>query len=218
MEGSMSNGYTSASDHLREAIRLWRDEELQEVAAFDERLSALRNRIASAEAILAMPGSLPVTPPRAVTLDANRPLAPEKLPNPVPKDWMKTLRGLSHADALIKIAEANDGVLKTVTAKQALIAANLVKGSPKNVATHLYQMLKNEERWVKYGVRWEWLAPGTYQLHRLDEAEISLSDSTSIASSLDEALEERRTHRDSNAVVNIGTEGVPVAYHTSNTG
>lgn len=72
------------------------------------------------------------------------------------------IRGLSHKDALVKIAQLSGGLLKVQEAKRLLIAAKLATGAPKNVAPSLYMLLRNDERFKHVG-------PGTFELLALHQ-------------------------------------------------
>lgn len=73
------------------------------------------------------------------------------------KDITKTIRGLTHKNALVAMAKSNKGTIKVSDAKRGLIAAGLVKGNPKYISGHVYNLLKDDARFT-------WIAPGTFKL------------------------------------------------------
>lgn len=176
----MLKGYTSVTDglrdSLRESLRLLVLEEAERREAFEATMTELRVSITTIQTMIdsmfdqpspesetsepelhdvgIQPAALPIAEARELVIQKTLP----------PKEWAKILRGLTHAEALIRIAEHQNGILKTVEAKKALIDSRLVKGNPKNVLPHIFAMLRDEERWQKMGVRWEKISPGTYQL------------------------------------------------------
>lgn len=66
------------------------------------------------------------------------------------------LRGLTHMDALVKIAERNNGLVKVTEAKHLLIAAGLAKGKPKHIGPHIHHLLMDSPQFERDG-------PGTFR-------------------------------------------------------
>lgn len=81
-----------------------------------------------------------------------------------PLRMIQTLRMPTQAEALVQIAEANGGVLRSVEAKRLLVVSGLIRGNAKNSTGHIFNLLRDAERFEKLGVRFERVSPGTYQL------------------------------------------------------
>lgn len=64
-------------------------------------------------------------------------------------EWRKKLRGLTHIEALIKIAKENDGVVRVADAKRILVDANLTTAKARNVSSHIYHTLARSERFER---------------------------------------------------------------------
>lgn len=161
----MSDAIASADGHLREALNLLRAEEETRVTEFERAMAQLRRRIKAVEAALVASA----TDGDQVPLPDFGTLAPSQrgVPAPsvsTPETWAAKLRGLSQPEALIQIAEERGGILRTVEAKPILIDAGLVKGKPENVYGHIFQLLKEADRFEKFGFRFEKIGPGTYRL------------------------------------------------------
>lgn len=156
----------SAEDHLRDLLRVWRTEESTRVTAFERGIARLREQIVGAEALLALEVAKQSDDGRASldTLPLFRPgpSAPEAAP--VSPRVVKGLRGLSHPEALVRIAQASGGVLRTVEAKRILLDAGLITGNPKNAAGHIFSLLRDETRFERLGIRFEKIGPGQYRL------------------------------------------------------
>lgn len=67
------------------------------------------------------------------------------------------LTGLTQKDALVAMAEAQDGTVKVSEAKRIFILARLAHGKPKYIGPHIHAILTTDERF-------EWIAPGTFKL------------------------------------------------------
>ena len=67
------------------------------------------------------------------------------------------LRGLTQLGALKKIAEMNGGLVNASEAKRFFLTAGLSKSKGKNLAPHIYNILKNSPDF-------EWESPGTFRL------------------------------------------------------
>lgn len=76
--------------------------------------------------------------------------------------WARRLRGMTQQDALIEIAEANNGIIRVIEAKRIMIDAGMIKGKVSNAASHMYHTLSRSPRFER-------IAPGEFRL---------LSDST----------------------------------------
>ena len=67
------------------------------------------------------------------------------------------IKGLSHNEALERIAELSGGLLRIQEAKRLFIAAKITVGNPKYVGPHLYTLVKDNEKF-------EWDSPGVFRL------------------------------------------------------
>jgi len=76
-------------------------------------------------------------------------------------------KGLTQLEALKKIAEMSGGLVNASDAKRFFITAGLSKGNPKNLAPHIYGMLKNSPDF-------EWASPGTFRLVNGDQHQPAL--------------------------------------------
>jgi hypothetical protein len=59
-------------------------------------------------------------------------------------------------EALEYMASQNDGIVHYAEARNAVMAAGLSRGKPRNVASHLYRMMRDDEDW-------EYVSPGTFR-------------------------------------------------------
>jgi hypothetical protein len=81
--------------------------------------------------------------------------------------WKRRLRGFTQFEALIKIAEDHDGVIRVKDATDIVLKAGLSKGQPRNVYRHVLTLLSQSDDFERIG-------PGTYRLVADDaSAEIS---------------------------------------------
>lgn len=64
-------------------------------------------------------------------------------------EWKRMLHGLTHIQALHRIAEENNGNVRVTEAKRILIAAGLAKGKPKNVPSQIYHLLLTSDQFEK---------------------------------------------------------------------
>lgn len=71
--------------------------------------------------------------------------------------WARRLRGLTQPEALIRIAEGNDGVLRVVDAKRIFLEAKLAKGQIRNVNGHIHHILTRSDRFER-------IEPGVFRL------------------------------------------------------
>ena len=76
---------------------------------------------------------------------------------------IRSLRGLAQPQALVEIAKANGGVLRTADAKNHLIEAGLVKGY-RNVSGHIFSLLRDGDRFAKLGVQFHRMDAGVYRM------------------------------------------------------
>ncbi len=164
----MSDAVTSANQHLRDALTLYRQEEIERVNAFNREMTELRDRIAGIEKMI---GPLrttsygeraPARSPEATVALARVNSHDEFV---VPQELISQLTGLSQPEALVRIAQGNNGILRTVEAKQILLKAGLITGNPKNAISHMFQLLKDADRFGKIGFEFEKIGPGAFQLH-----------------------------------------------------
>lgn len=77
--------------------------------------------------------------------------------SPRGNDWARKLKGLTQIEALIQIANQNDGVLRVVEAKNVFVESGLVKGKVKNVSGHIYHTLGRSDRFER-------VEPGVFRL------------------------------------------------------
>lgn len=159
----MSDIMTSVDDHLREALRILRLEHDARLAAFEKEVSLLQQRINSLETMLSSDGD-DTGSPRLAEFSNWMKRNNSSAANPILHNTAQQLRGKTHPEALIQIAQAEGGILRTAPAKATLIEAGLVKGNPKNVLGHIFQLLKDSDRFAKLGYRFEKIEPGVYRL------------------------------------------------------
>lgn len=67
------------------------------------------------------------------------------------------IKGLTHMEALAKIAKANNGCVRPSDVKKLFLDAGLVKGNPRHLVPHLFTIIKNSGKYEK-------VAPGTFKL------------------------------------------------------
>jgi hypothetical protein len=172
----MSDPTMSADGHLRRALDLLRQEETQRVETFNRELAELRQKIAAIEAVIAPAANkpqlalLPITAtsfPRSAQVAVGTPepmMVPRSTPTADTARLARLVKGRPQTEALIAIAEANDGILRTAEAKQILMQAGLIHGNPKNASSHLFALLRNQERWSKYECWFQRISPGVFKL------------------------------------------------------
>ena len=71
---------------------------------------------------------------------------------------------LTQKDAMDYIADQNDGIVKVNEVKKLLLQTGFIKGKPKYAYGHLYNILKNDERYEAMGV-------GTFRKKGFEAAE-----------------------------------------------
>ena len=68
------------------------------------------------------------------------------------QSWAGKLKGLSHNEALVRIAEENEGVVRSAEAAHILTGIGHVKGKRGNAAGHMHRLLRESNRFVREGV------------------------------------------------------------------
>lgn len=167
---NMSDFIVSTDRQLREMLHRLQSEYDARHAAFERDISLLRQRIKGIE--IALAPSLPeggddVRPvERVLPFQREREVTrPTTVPPPTStRDLTRKIRGLTHPEALIMIAQENGGVLLTAPAKAIMLEAGLVRGNPKNALGHVFQLIKDSSRFEKFGYRFEKINPGEYRL------------------------------------------------------
>lgn len=71
--------------------------------------------------------------------------------------WPTRLRGLTQTEALVYIAENNNGMLRVTDARDIFVEARLARGKPRNVPGHIHHLLRNSDRF-------EYVEPGVFRL------------------------------------------------------
>lgn len=138
----MSSASPSTIGDLTTLLARLRADEAALMEEYEERLATLRQRIAAVQLTLDLFVNVPQIGPTDAT--GYRPIQA-----PGVNGWRSKLAGLTQPQALARIAEENGGRLRITEAKRILIAAGHVKGSHKNVSSHIYHLLGNSDRWRK---------------------------------------------------------------------
>ncbi|MGH2561635.1 MAG: hypothetical protein ACRDJH_21415, partial [Thermomicrobiales bacterium] len=71
--------------------------------------------------------------------------------------WARRLHGLTQYEALVRIAEDNDGILRTTDARDIFLRARIARGKPRNINGHIHHMLSRSDEFEK-------VAPGVFRL------------------------------------------------------
>jgi hypothetical protein len=113
----------------------------------EDQLEELERRIAAVQLTL---GLLAVT--------ENRPVVHVTSIRPSSNGWVNRLEGLTHYEALVKLAEdSHKRTVRPTDAAPILQKAGLAKGTSRNLVPHLYRMLRESSQFEK-------VAPGTFRL------------------------------------------------------
>lgn len=164
----MSDSMGEIDRHLQEALVLAREQVAVREAAFEREIAGLRQRVKAIEAALVPPenpggqGRLPLFTNGSVSGPTRMHPAwngQSTLRSSLPPTewWVRKLRGLSQSEAMLRIAEERDGVLRITEAKEILLGAKMIKGNPKHAYGHLVTLVKNSDLYDK-------VAPGTWRL------------------------------------------------------
>jgi hypothetical protein len=65
--------------------------------------------------------------------------------------WARRLRDLTQYEALVQIAEDNEGIIRTSKARDILIQAGLTQSKPKNAYTNIHHLLSKSDEFEKIG-------------------------------------------------------------------
>lgn len=164
----MSDAIASADRHLREALHLLQSEYDGRQTAYEREIAPLRQRIRAIEVALSPSPPIGIDDSRhterALSLSPERAVLRPIASPTSPRDVARKIRGLTQPEALIRIAQEQGGVLQTALAKAILLDAGLIRGNPKNALGHVFQLLKNPDRFEKFGYRFEKIKPGEYRL------------------------------------------------------
>lgn len=79
------------------------------------------------------------------------------VPQRAPSGWARRLRGFTHHEALIQIAEDSGGIVRTKDATDIIINAGLSKGHARNVYRSVLSLLTQSDEFEK-------VEKGTYRL------------------------------------------------------
>lgn len=184
----MSDVLVSADRQLRETLHILQSEYGARKAAFERDIAPLRQRIKGIE--MAMAPSLPQgedvlpaegVPPLLREREVTQPTV--VLTPPSTRELVRQVRGLTHSEALIVIAQANGGMLLTAPAKAIMLEAGLVKGNPKNALGHIFQLLRESSRFEKHGYWFQKIRPGEYRLLSTDTNVSAQDDSNMLMES-----------------------------------
>jgi hypothetical protein len=170
--GSMDDKFALANQHLTEARALLQAEDTRLTAD----LALVRQKIRAIDAALVMPSGAaplatdegrPAEPPveRAAERPAERVIAlpAPRRPQPAPQGspdlqaWARKLRGLTHPEALVRMAQEQGGLVRSADATRILVGIGHVKGKRENVSSHMHRLLRQSDRFVQIGV-------GTFRL------------------------------------------------------
>lgn len=116
---------------------------------------------------------------------------PQLLPSSRSNSWARKLQGLTQIEALSRIAEEQDGVVRVPEAKQILLDSGLAKGKVKNVSGHIYHTLARSGRFQR-------IEPGVFRLLPLS----ALGEESEL--DFDEADGSEQYERASAAVIPLG--------------
>ncbi len=121
----------------RDSLYIMLAEKKAEARGWESRLGTLQEDIRAIERVLGMyPNGTAET----------------SVPSPTVQVTASELRnGHTHKEAVDYIADKHGGRVKVGEAKHLLIEAGLVTGNPKYVYGHIYNMLKNDERYEPVG-------------------------------------------------------------------
>jgi len=163
---STINDLLNALNELRaEQDTLRTDYELR-LAALGKRIEAVQTTLelfAEEEALAPHGAQVPLD------LGTNGHAGEQHVRSPQPMSttaWAQELQGLTQIEALVRIAERNGGVLNVADARRILIATGLTKGKTKNVASHLYHMLREAKQFEKGDVGAYRLVPAHADMDR----------------------------------------------------
>jgi hypothetical protein len=150
---------SSTLDDLLALLNRLRREEEAIMDEVKDRLADVQKRIVAVETTIELL-------PRGSEQYKTQPLASST------NGWAQKLRGLTQVQALVRMAQENDGIVSVRDARRVFMATGLARGKPKNVGPHLYHVLRNAEQFQR-------VAPGTFKLIQESEA-----GDTSVASLL----------------------------------
>jgi hypothetical protein len=135
---------TSAVNEVLALLAELRAQEEAIMKEVEDRLVYVRNRIAATETVLEMlTGNSGQDEARSLPTTTN--------------GWAQKLKGLTQVQALVRMAQENEGVVRVRDARRIFMATGLAKGKPKYVGPHLYHILKDAEQFER-------VAPGTFKL------------------------------------------------------
>lgn len=146
------------TEYNRQLVRL--QEEIgtleRAFAIAERRKMGVKGSLAPAESVVSSP--LDVANERPAYIGGHvSPVIAER-PSPVRvAELARKVRGLTQIEALKRIAQANEGIVRTIEAKPVFIKAGLSKGSPRNIGSHLYHLLDASPEFEKVGTgvfRW----------------------------------------------------------------
>jgi hypothetical protein len=129
---------------------------------FERRAADINSTITAYERVIAyragksMPMSTALIEPQHDS-ELGRREQPSLSPHVSVGEWRKKLRGLTHIEALTRIAGENDGVVRVTDAKQILLDSGLTKGKLRNVSSHIYHLLSRSEKFER-------VEPGVFRL------------------------------------------------------
>ncbi len=134
----------------------------EDIQAVQRALEIAHRRGGGLTDAVAAPPLSPLVSPRLV---ANKPVrsgesataSTSNQPQPARvTELVRKVRGLTQIEALKRIAQHSDGIVRTIEAKPVFIKATLTKGNPKHVGSHLYHLLDDSPEFEK-------IAPGTFR-------------------------------------------------------
>jgi hypothetical protein len=142
-------------DEVRALVEKHRREEETIRVEYERRIDHNRRVREAAEVTLQ---ALLAETPLVATDDAPASPPPaEPEPAPAPVNWKRVLAGMTQPEALVRIAELGDGIVRTNDAKAIVIEAGLLRGNPKYLNSRLHTILIESDRFER-------IAPGTYRL------------------------------------------------------
>jgi len=134
-------------------------------------LATVRQKIRAIDEIMGSPpgagagGPGPCLPGQAARVElapqpvaAGRDRAPQaELDRSELEAWAEKLKGLTHPQALVRIAQESGGTVRSADATRILVGIGHIKGRRSNASGHMHRLLRQSDRFVQTGV-------GTFRL------------------------------------------------------
>lgn len=161
MQHSSSDDLLSYRRDL-ENLQSEREEHRTIIVEHEAKIAELDRLIVAAELLLAWKTNAPLP------LSGLQAPLPVEIPRPASKQqmssstvprarWATRLHGLNQFQALVRIAEEHNGVLRVTDARDIFVQVGLARGKPRNVPGHIHHMLRNSDLF-------EYVEPGMFRL------------------------------------------------------